>query len=108
MEIIDVMGKPCPIPVIETKKALIKPGVDAVLVKVDNIVAVQNLEKMAKGSGYTFTYEEKPDSIFEVRISSGGTSGDAVRDANNAEAVDASIANSKKCTGRNWDCRSDK
>ena len=69
MEIIDVMGKPCPIPVIEAKKALAKPGAGSVLVRVDNIVAVQNLEKLAKGSGYGFSYVEKSPDAFEVTIS---------------------------------------
>lgn len=69
MKIIDMTGKPCPIPVIETKKALSEPGADSVLVRVDNLAAVQNLEKMAKGSGCVFTYEEKTENDFDVTIS---------------------------------------
>jgi len=72
MKIIDVLGKPCPIPVIESKKALINPDVEAVLVKVDNIVAVQNLEKMAQGYGYGFSYAEKAKDYFEAIISKDG------------------------------------
>lgn len=72
MENIDVLGKPCPIPVIEAKKALALPGADSVVVKVDNIVAVQNLEKMAKGYGYSFSYIAKSPNIFEVSISTDG------------------------------------
>jgi selenium metabolism protein YedF len=72
MEIIDVMGRPCPIPVIEAKKALAKSGADGVVVKVDNIVAVQNLEKMAKGYGYGFSYEEKSKDTYEVSIQTDG------------------------------------
>ncbi len=72
MEILDVLGKPCPIPVIEAKKALGKPGADSVLVKVDNFVAVQNLEKMAKGYGYSFSYEEKSANAFDVTITLDG------------------------------------
>jgi len=49
---IDVLGKPCPIPVIEAKKALAEQSDEVVLVKADNIAAVQNLEKMA--NGYVF------------------------------------------------------
>jgi len=74
MEIIDVLGKPCPIPVIEAKKALAKQGVSQVLVKVDNIVAVQNLEKMAKGLGYGFSYSEKTKDSYEVTITGNGES----------------------------------
>ena len=68
MEVLDVLGKPCPIPVIEAKKALGKPGADSVLVMVDNYVAVQNLEKMAKGYGYAFSYAEKSANAFDVTI----------------------------------------
>ena len=68
MEIIDALGKPCPIPVIEAKKALARQGVSQVLVKVDNIVAVQNLEKMAKGLGYGFSYSENAKDSYEVAV----------------------------------------
>ena len=68
MEIIDVMGKPCPIPVIEVKKALERQDVSRVLVKVDNIAAVQNLEKMAGGLGYDFSYSENAKDSYEVTI----------------------------------------
>jgi selenium metabolism protein YedF len=72
MEIIDVSGKPCPIPVIEAKKALAKQNTDGVLVKVDNIVAVQNLEKMANGYGYGFSYVENSKDSYDVTISKDG------------------------------------
>ena len=74
MTTIDAMGKPCPIPVIETKKILAKPDEDSVLVKVDNIVAVQNLEKMAKGYAYGFSYVERGKGSFDVLISKNGKS----------------------------------
>ena len=69
MIIIDMLGKPCPIPVIEAKKTLAKIDVSGVLVKVDNIIAVQNLEKLAGGSGYDFSYTEHSASLFDVTIS---------------------------------------
>ena len=72
MKIIDALGKPCPIPVIESKKALAENGVDGVSVKVDNFVAVQNLEKMAKGYGYGFSYAEAATDSFEVVIKKDG------------------------------------
>jgi selenium metabolism protein YedF len=68
MKIIDVLGKPCPIPVIEAKKALAEQDTDSVLVKVDNIVAVQNLEKMANGYGYGFSYAESAKDVYDVTI----------------------------------------
>ena len=88
MEIIDVMGKPCPIPVIEAKKALSKQGASEILVKVDNIVAVQNLEKMAVGMGYSFSYSEAAKDSYEVTIAGNGTS---VPDNTNAAAAPQEI-----------------
>lgn len=72
MNNLDMMGKPCPIPVIEAKKAMEMEDVSGVLVSVDNIVAVQNLEKMAKGIGYDFSYEEKSTDEYIVSISKNG------------------------------------
>jgi selenium metabolism protein YedF len=69
---IDVMGKPCHIPVMEAKKALAEHGIDSVLLKVDNIVSVQNLEKMANGYGCDFSYSGETGNSFEVTINKGG------------------------------------
>ena len=45
---VNAMGKPCPLPVVETKKVLEKMTAgDSVTVSVDNPIAVQNLLKMA-------------------------------------------------------------
>ncbi|MDR3331247.1 MAG: sulfurtransferase-like selenium metabolism protein YedF [Synergistaceae bacterium] len=68
MKTIDMRGQPCPIPVINAKKILAEPGVDGVAVLVDNIVAVQNLEKMAKGTGCEFSYSEEKPSSYRVAI----------------------------------------
>ncbi|MDR1445009.1 MAG: sulfurtransferase-like selenium metabolism protein YedF [Treponema sp.] len=69
MEIINVLGKPCPIPVIEAKKALRKaaPG-EGVQVLVDNDISRQNLEKMARGLGYTSAFEIREDGNILVSI----------------------------------------
>ena len=72
MKTIDAFGKPCPVPVIETKKSLAEHDVDSVIVKVDNIIAVQNLEKMAKGYGYNFSYVEKANDSYEALINKDG------------------------------------
>lgn len=72
MTLLDMQGNPCPIPVIQAKKELEKPESEGVQVLVDNIVAVQNLEKMAKGLGYTFSYEAEGDSLFRVAIGKNG------------------------------------
>ena len=69
MKTIDLQGQPCPIPVIEAKKALLDEETEGVLLKVDNFVAVLNLEKMAEGFRYIFSYEEISSTLYEVQIS---------------------------------------
>ena len=56
---LDLKGKACPIPVIETKKVLetLNEG-DTVDVTVDNFIAVQNLNKLANSMKYNFSYEK--------------------------------------------------
>lgn len=68
MKSLNMLGKPCPIPVVEAKKVLASPKEPGVEVIVDNIVAVQNLQKMADGLGYTFTHRQTDDSIYTVEI----------------------------------------
>jgi len=63
---LNMLGKPCPIPVVEAKKALLQ-GQD-VMVLVDNAIAVQNLEKMAAGLGHGFSYEQKGEAEYTVAI----------------------------------------
>jgi selenium metabolism protein YedF len=69
MEIINVLGKPCPIPVIEAKKALRKtPAGETVKVLVDNDISRQNLEKMAAGLGCPSSFEKQADGNILVVI----------------------------------------
>lgn len=74
MTLLDMLGNPCPIPVIKAKKELENPAAAGVRVLVDNIVAVQNLEKMAKGLGHAFSYDDQGDSRFLVSIAKTGES----------------------------------
>jgi selenium metabolism protein YedF len=74
MKTIDTLGRPCPIPVIKAKKELAKPDNKGVVVLVDNIAAVQNLQKMANGLGYIFSYEQKDVSCYGVSILKAGAS----------------------------------
>lgn len=62
MTILNMAGQPCPIPVIEAKKALkaARPG-DTVSILVDNDIARQNLQKMAQGLGHGFSHENRND-----------------------------------------------
>ncbi|MDR1587847.1 MAG: sulfurtransferase-like selenium metabolism protein YedF [Treponema sp.] len=79
MTIINVLGKPCPIPVIEAKKALRKaaPG-EQIQVLVDNDISRQNLEKMAKGLGCSFAYEKQTDGniLATITAAAAGTTAD--------------------------------
>ena len=87
MKTIDVLGQPCPIPVIKAKKALGQGDVEAVTVKVDNIVAVQNLEKMARGYGYDFSYQEVSPGLFDVLIAKSGATVTAVKKERSGQSV---------------------
>jgi selenium metabolism protein YedF len=66
MTTLNMIGKPCPIPVVEAKKVLLQ-GQD-VTVLVDNSIAVQNLEKMAAGLGFDFSYKQQGEAEFAVTI----------------------------------------
>jgi selenium metabolism protein YedF len=90
MTTLNMLGKPCPIPVVEAKKTLLQ-GQD-VIVLVDNSIAVQNLEKMAAGLGYGFSYEQKGEAEFAVTImvkNSGGQPAASLPDATPASACSA-------------------
>lgn len=69
MKKVDVLGKACPVPVIEAKKALRED--DAVEVLVDNEISVQNLEKMAKQLNYDYSHEKDEAGHFVVAIAKG-------------------------------------
>ena len=66
---INAMGLPCPMPVVQAKKALEQTEADSVTVKVDNFIAVQNLEKMAHGLGYEFAHKAISGSEFDAVLS---------------------------------------
>lgn len=85
MHKLDMQGQPCPIPVVNAKKMLADPAVLGVLVLVDNLVAVQNLEKMANGLGYAFSYAAQGEKLFEVTLQ---------KFANSKQAANALIATS--------------
>jgi selenium metabolism protein YedF len=75
MDIINVLGKPCPIPVIEAKKALRKTAAgEKVQVLVDNDISRQNLEKMARGLGCPFSFEKQGDGNILVTITAAAPS----------------------------------
>lgn len=69
---LDCRGKACPLPVIETKKAIeqLKPG-DQIEVMVDNSVAVQNLTKLAKQKKISAETVESEKNLFHVTLTLG-------------------------------------
>ena len=66
MNTLNMLGQPCPIPVVEAKKAM--QGANGIIVLVDNFIAVQNLEKMAAGLGYGFSFEKKSETEYTATI----------------------------------------
>ncbi|MFC4772030.1 sulfurtransferase-like selenium metabolism protein YedF [Enterococcus hermanniensis] len=68
---IDALGKACPLPVIETKKALREHAVVETLV--DNEIATQNLKKMAEQLGYIYQMEQQAENKYVVVISKANT-----------------------------------
>ena len=80
---VNAMGDNCPIPVIKTKKAIAAlTGPETIEVLVDNEIAVQNVTKMASGSGGKVTSEKLGDAKFKVTIEMEGAPA-----ADGAEAV---------------------
>ena len=66
---VNAMGDNCPIPDIKTKKAIAAlTGPETIEVLVDNEIAVQNVTKMASGSGGKVTSEKLGDAEFKVTI----------------------------------------
>ena len=69
---LDERGKQCPLPVIDTKKALERCSAGEIVeVTVDNEIAVQNLRKMADHKGLKSSFEKTGDREFQVRITAG-------------------------------------
>ena len=77
----DERGKQCPLPVVETRKALEAAGPgETIEVVVDNEIAVQNLRKMADHKGLEFRSEKTGEREFTawVRAAEGGTAAAAL------------------------------
>ncbi len=74
MIVVDGLGKLCPIPVIETKKALDNSSTDeTILIKVDNYTAVENLTKLVEQLGMKkgFNINKLSDNLYEVTVVKG-------------------------------------
>ena len=72
MKFVDAMGDACPIPVVKTKNAIAElGGSGTVETLVDNEIAVQNLEKMARQKNYGFFSKQLDEKKYKVVISVG-------------------------------------
>lgn len=81
MKELDMRGKACPIPVVEARKVLEAGEAEAVTVLVDNQVAVQNLEKMARGKGYACRHTQLEPDLHAVTLEANGAREDTPPDA---------------------------
>ena len=86
-KILDARGMACPLPVVNAKKAAesLHPG-DTLIVRVDNEIAVQNLQRFAQHMGFTAAGEKVSESEFTVTMVIGG---EAKAEPEIACAVDA-------------------
>ena len=67
---IDMTGKACPLPVIQTHKALKEH--DVVETIVDNKIATENLKRLADQLGCTYTLTEESPDRYVVVIAKNG------------------------------------
>ena len=74
-QIVDAKGKNCPIPVIMAKKEMDGGNMDFII-EVDNQIAVQNLQKLAKDQGFSASVQEIVGG-FQVQMAKEGTQADA-------------------------------
>lgn len=72
-KIVDARGMACPLPVVNAKKAAesLNPG-DTLIVRVDNEIAVQNLQRFAQRMGFAASGEKLGDAEFTVTMVIGG------------------------------------
>ena len=84
-----MLGKACPIPVIETKKAMQGLGENGGIVKVtvDNEIACENLKKMADGLGYMNKFKRVGAEYFEMEITVGEGKQEEVKEQKMTQTV---------------------
>lgn len=92
MKFVDAMGDACPIPVVKTKNAIAElGGSGTVETLVDNEIAVQNLEKMAKQKNYGFFSNKLGEGKYKVIISVGEEDTAAEKQQEEPEYADCAI-----------------
>jgi selenium metabolism protein YedF len=63
MEPLDLRGKTCPMPVIETKRFLEGTGAKEIQVLVDNPTSCENVKRFLETAGFTVSIEKKGDDF---------------------------------------------
>lgn len=86
---IDMTGKACPLPVIQTHKALKEH--DVVETIVDNRISTENLKRLADQLGCTYTLTEESPERYVVVIAKNGQAAEPSRAAETAKAADSYI-----------------
>lgn len=71
-KIMDARGMACPLPVVNAKKAAegLRPG-DTLIVRVDNEIAVQNLQRFAQHMGFASAAEKSGEAEYAVTMQIG-------------------------------------
>ena len=87
---IDMTGKACPLPVIQTHKALKEH--DVVETIVDNRIATENLKRLADQLGCTYTLTEDSPERYVVVIAKSERAAEPSRAAEIATAADSYIS----------------
>lgn len=99
---IDSKGDICPIPIVKAKKALKNiEGSGSVLIAVDNEIAKENLEKMAKELGYKYSSKTINKEHYEVEIIKGEdleNNSDSLKNQSNIDEEEQIIQSKTKNT----------
>jgi len=94
MKEINMLKKPCPMPVIEAKKALLSNDTDGIIMRVDNMPAVKNLEKLAKSLASDFSFEKLASNDYKIsmgKIDKNAAKLDTVQNAVQSDSDAASL-----------------
>ena len=78
---VNAMGDACPMPVVKAKKALSEMDEGTLTVLVDNEIAIQNLERLAKSNGCGFSFTKDGDAHYTATIEKTGASAQGTTDA---------------------------
>lgn len=65
---IDVRGKSCPQPVIETRRALLEGGISALRVIVDNEAATENVSRLVHSLGHSVAIDRRAEDEIHIQV----------------------------------------